>query len=194
MEWVKIGKDNYLFANDSVLDFYPKFGFEKEQEYISYKYINKELNNATIQKPLYKKLDMYNRNDRDFLYKKIMSSSVNSKLAMINGADLAMFYCISFMKENIFYFEDIDTVVIAKADGEKLFIHEVYCDGEVCLDNIIQRLMEKNINKVMIGFTPNDSSTYENEVYYEDDTTLFVLGGNNIFKENKIKFEPLSHA
>lgn len=184
----------YLFANDSVLDFYPKFGFEKEQEYISYKYINKELNNAAIQKPSYKKLDMNNRNDRDFLYKKIMSSSVNSKLAMINGADLAMFYCISFMKENIFYFEDIDTVVIAEADGEKLFIHEVYCDGEVCLDNIIQRLMEKNINKVMIGFTPKYTSSYESELYHEDDTTLFVLGGSNIFRENKIKFEPLSHA
>lgn len=115
-EWKDKCEMIYLFANDSVLDFYPKFGFEKEQEYISYKYINNEFNNAVIQKPSYKKLDMNNRNDRDFLYKKIMSSSVKSKLAMINGGDLAMFYCISFMKENIFYFEDIDTVVIAEAD------------------------------------------------------------------------------
>lgn len=40
-EWKDKCEMIYLFANDSVLDFYPKFGFEKEQEYISYKYINK---------------------------------------------------------------------------------------------------------------------------------------------------------
>ena len=199
-EWKEKSDMIYLFANDSALDFYPKFGFEKEKEYIFYKLINYALckndncNKDSEQKQEYKTLNMENKEERDFLYKKIMSSAVNLKLSMIKGTDLAMFYCISFMKDNIYYFKDIDTIAICETKGNTLFIYEVYSEEKIDLDCIIKRFAEEKINRVIIGFTPDDSSLYENELYREDDTTLFILEGSNVFRENRIKFELLSHA
>ncbi|MDO5517721.1 MAG: GNAT family N-acetyltransferase [Clostridium sp.] len=198
-EWKDQSDMIYLFANDTVLDFYPKFGFEKEGEYIFYKLMDSDSgkNNILDKKSegkSYKKLNMDYKNDRDFLCKKILSSSVNSKLSMINGTDLIMFYCISLMKENIYYFKDIDTIVIAEVEGDNLIIDAVYSDVEADLDNIIERIADKNTRRVILGFTPKHTSGYNSEPYHEDDTTLFVLGGSSVFRENKIKFEPLSYA
>lgn len=198
-EWKDKSDMIYLFANDSVLDFYPKFGFEKEDEYVFYKLIDFDSyayknSDKRLLKESYRKLNMDNKEDREFFRKRIMSSSVNSKLDMIKGADLVMFYCISLMKENIYYFKDIDTIVIAEIEGDNLVIYAVYSDVEVDLDCIMERLTDKRIRKVIFGFTPKDTSSYESELYHEDDTTLFVLGGSSVFRENKIKFEPLSHA
>lgn len=189
----------YLFANDSVLDFYPKFGFEKEEEYIFHKSVNFDCSKSDSsdksfeQKP-YRKLNMDHKEERDFLCEKILSSSVNSKLAMVKSTELVMFYCISLMKENIYYFDDIDTIAIAEIEDDNLVIDAVYSDSEADLDNIIERLADKKIKKVMLGFTPEDTSSYECELYHEEDTTLFILGGSSVFRDNKIKFEPLSHA
>lgn len=42
---------------------------------------------------------------------------------MINNADLVMFYCLSFTKDDIYYLEDDEAIVIAEIVGEiKLFI------------------------------------------------------------------------
>lgn len=198
-EWKDKSDMIYLFANDSVLDFYPKFGFKKEEEYVFYKLIDLKSvrdngQDKTLEQKAYRKLNMDDKEYRDFLCKKILSSSVNSKLAMTKSTELIMFYCISFMKENIYYFEDIDTIAIAEIEGDTLVIDSVYSNTEADLDCIIGRLADESIRKVMLGFTPNDALSYECELYHEDDTTLFVLDGNSVFKENKVKFETLSHA
>lgn len=198
-EWKDKSDMIYLFANDSVLDFYPKFGFKKENEYIFYKSIDEQLDmgmkkDKGIKEKSYEKLDMDDDKNREFVYRKVFSSTANAELSMIKNSDLIMFYCISLMKENIYYFKDIDTIVIAEIEGDNLVIDAVYSDVEVDLDCIMERLADKRIRRVIFGFTPKDTSSYESELYHEDDTTLFVLGGSSVFRENKIKFEPLSHA
>lgn len=59
----------YLFANDSVLDFYPKFGFKKCNEYVySIRKSNIDISTNSTSFKHIRKLDMDNIEDRDTLH------------------------------------------------------------------------------------------------------------------------------
>lgn len=65
----------YLFANDSVLDFYPKFGYRKAAEF-QYSKAIEVLENSTI-----KQIPMQNKKDWKVLERAIQNSSYHTKLS-----------------------------------------------------------------------------------------------------------------
>lgn len=180
----------YLFANDTVLDFYPKFGFNKAEEYqYSKNIVNDNLN---IQ---FEKLNMDDVDKRKFVCEKIKNSIEYSKLAMEQSVDLIMFYSIGYMKENVYYIKDYDIIVFAEFNVDTLIIMDIYGENNIRLDTIINALADENIKHVILGFAPSDEWLYDIESYHEENTTLFVMGTDSgLFKENKLKFSPLSHA
>lgn len=180
----------YLFANDTVLDFYPKFGFNKAEEYQYSKSLRYNKSNISFEK-----LNLDDRNQRNFVYDKIKSSVSYSKLFMKNDMDLIMFYCIGFLKENIYYIKDLDVIVFAEFIEDSLMVIGIFGTSYIELDNIINVMANENINKIVLGFTPKDESSYDINLYDEDGTTLFVFGEKmNLFKENKFIFSPICHA
>ena len=180
----------YLFANDSVLNFYPKFGFSSVDEYQHSIKINAGTTTATT-----KKLNMSDEKDRSFLFNTINKSLPVSKLAMCDNASLIMFYCTSFMKDNVYYIESLDTIVIADYDKSMLYINDVFSLRDVSLDDIIATMVNKEIEKIVFGFTPVDTALYDVNLLQEENTTLFVLGDKMDFSRNKeIMFPLLSHA
>lgn len=180
----------YLFANDTVLNFYPKFGFNKAEEYQYSKSISYKKSNI-----LFEKLNMDDKNKRDFIYDKIKYSISYSKLSLKNYMDLIMFYCIGYMKENIYYIKDYDVIVFAEFNKDILMIIDIYGTNYIDIDNIINVLANKNVKKVVLGFTPKDDSLYDFNLYKDEDTTLFVLGEKvSMFKRNRLIFSPISHA
>jgi len=180
----------YLFANDSVLNFYPKFGFVPVKEYQCAKSITlKDISDSAI------KLNMSDENDRKLLYNKCNNSLTFSKIAMQENTSLVMFYCTSFMSDNVFYIKDFDAVVIAALNKGVLYLQDVFCSQVVSLDNIINSMSNKNIKKVVLGFMPKDISSYEINLLQKEDTTLFVrTNKSNIFDNHKLMFPILSHA
>ncbi|WP_291565512.1 MULTISPECIES: GNAT family N-acetyltransferase [unclassified Clostridium] len=180
----------YLFANDSVLDFYPKFEFKVCDEY-QYS-INKTKEDKTEN---IRKMSMDNDSDRETIYNIACNTIPFSKVSMKNNASLIMFYCTSFMKDNIYYLEDYDTVVICEFNKDILYLQEVLSAKEVKLDNIINATMNEKTKKVVLGFTPEDTSSYEKTLVNEEDTTLFIkIGKDNPFKTEDLMFPVLSHA
>ncbi|MGL4337019.1 MAG: GNAT family N-acetyltransferase, partial [Turicibacter sp.] len=83
----------YLFANDSVIDFYPKFGFKKSEQYQYATTLPKTEHLSKL-----KKLDMNHDSDRELVYQLASSTCSYSKLSMINNPSLIMFYATYFMK------------------------------------------------------------------------------------------------
>ncbi|ENJ9654654.1 GNAT family N-acetyltransferase [Clostridium botulinum] len=180
----------YLFANDSVLDFYPKLGFDKCDEY---QYVINKIKKKKSGK--IRKMSMDNEEDREFVYNMACNTISLSKLSMKNNASLIMFYSTSFMKDNIYYLEDYNTVVICDFDEDILYVQDVFAKKEVNLDNIIDVMMKYETKKVILGFTPNNSSSYEKILVNEEDTTLFIkMGKYNPFKTRDLMFPVLSHA
>ena len=180
----------YLFANDSVLEFYPKFGFGPADEYqCSMNVTKKHKSNNII------KMDVSNKEHRELLYNIISNTTSFSKISMIDNASLVMFYCTSFMKDSIYYIENYNTIFIANFDGSKLYLQDVFSAKEIKLNIVIDEIITNEIKEVILGFTPNENLCYEEKLFKDEDTTLFIkVGKDNVFKENKLMFPILSHA
>ncbi|WP_315119727.1 GNAT family N-acetyltransferase [uncultured Clostridium sp.] len=180
----------YLFANDSVLDFYPKFGFSKCDEYQYSVSKTKEDRPEKI-----RKMSMDNDKDREIVYNMACNTLPFSKVSMRNNASLIMFYCTYFMRDNIYYLEDCDALVIFELNEDVLYLQDVFSRKEVKLDSIINAVITEKSKKVVLGFTPNNSSSYEKSLVNEEDTTLFIkIGKDNPFKRGDLMFPILSHA
>lgn len=176
----------YLFANDSVLNFYPKFGFEKALEHQFQKKVSKKFG-------IVNKLDMSVAHDRKLLLDTYKFSNPFSALPMENNDGLLMFYCLDFMKENIYYIEQYKAVVVAEYDDENLICYDIFCPGECTIDDILCTMAQPNTKIATIGFTPKLINGFKVSELHEDDTTLFVLK-ENLFKDNRIMFPLLSYA
>ena len=179
----------YLFANKSVLDFYPKFGFRETKEYNYFKDINYVKTEAKI-----KKLDMNDIESKKFLYEKAKNSLSVSKVSMVNNSELIMFYCTSFMKNFVYYIENLDAVVIAEYDGNILHIYDVFSGRKIELRNIINIMSLAETEKAVLGFTP-DEEGFQNSMQNDRDNVLFVYNRDKvIFDYNRLKFPELSHT
>ncbi len=178
----------FLFANKSVLDYYPRFGFEKEKQYQYSVMISKTTGSR-------KKMNMESLQDREMLEKYYIKSNPFSKLKVINNFSLLMFYCSSFMKDSVYYIPQYDAVVIAEQEGNVLRCFEVYCDAGKNLNDIVGSAALEGTNEVIFGFTPKDSINYEVKPVEGSDSTLFVLKSKeNIYEGQKLIFPELFHT
>jgi hypothetical protein len=176
----------YLYANDTVVDFYPKFGFVKEKEYIFAKNIIKK-ENALISR----KLDIRQEQDKDLILRLVNNTVSSSKITMLDNPGLVMFYLTSFMAENIYYIEALDLVAISEYDGDLLYLQDVFCEKDFDLDEVINALIVGDRAKLVLGFTPWDGSSYQCEELKEEGETFFTRG---MKWEMKGRFPVLSHA
>ena len=121
----------YLSANDTVLNFYPKFGFEKVNEY---KYSISKIKEATNIKK--RKLNIDNKEDKKILESILDNSIVNSKLYVEDNKNLIMFYCLGFLKECIYYIKEYNSVAICEYEEDVLNINGIFCDRNFDLDKV----------------------------------------------------------
>ena len=176
----------YLFANDSVVDFYPKFGYKKGTEYQYCKDVSVSCTRSVISVP------MSDKTAWDKMTSVLNERNQNSKMYMVNNSGLYMFYLSQFMQESVYYLSAHDTYVIAEEDGDTLIIHAVIgCAG---IDEVI-RAFGENAKKAVLCFTPKDPSGFEVSELHEEDTTLFVKG--RFFDEtadDRFMFQSVTHA
>lgn len=186
-------KDNcdaiYLFANDSVLDFYPKFGFVKEKEY---EYILQNVNECKV-KP--KKLDMSEERHINLVLEKYKEQNPFSKLCMIENQAIFSFYYDGLMKNNVYYIEEFNVIVFAQYQKDKLLCYDIFGNTNEKLVDILRVMCIEETNEVSLGFTPKDITGLKEKEYHEEDTTLFIHSSlENIFATSKLMFPIMSHA
>jgi hypothetical protein len=174
-------------SNDSVVDFYPKFGFEEFEEFQYRKAISKVYG-------AYRKLDIEVPGDWDLIIRNYKLGNPFSELKVDNLCQF-VFHCIQFVSQDIFYVEQYDAVVVAKYDNNQLICYDVFADGKIQMDDILSIMANEDTDNVCLGFTPILKEGYIIEASKEEDTHLFVQKGKeNIFKDNKVIFPLLSRA
>ena len=107
----------YLFANNTVLDFYPKFGFTPVDEYQYSKAVTSNNSN-----PGFVQLNMSDEQNVQLLYNKVNQSTQFSTLAMVDNAPLVMFYYTSFMSQNVYFMKELDVIAIAEFNDNTLLL------------------------------------------------------------------------
>jgi ribosomal protein S18 acetylase RimI-like enzyme len=178
----------FLFANDSVLDFYPKFGFHKIDQY----YCSKDIRKIDKDRNA-KKLDMLDVNNKELVYNIANNSYSTSQITMIGNAELIMFYCNTFMKDSVYYIPEYDTIVIANYEQDVLEILGVFGKKEVSLDTIFDYMASEDTNSVKLHFTPKEKDFYTFKPIDNEDT-LFILGEDCSLLNQHCMFPALSHT
>ena len=158
----------FLFANDEVLNFYPKFGFKQADEYRYRTTLNTDSKSSVTHIPMNNKKDF-----TEFL--KIKKSHVSRSPVITDTDDLLMFYLTQFMQECVYKVNNMDVYVIAEQDGDSLTVFDILSNDAV--DPVeICKCFGREIKNVNFAFIPENSAKLEKYLYKEDDTTFFVLG------------------
>ena len=189
-DWIINCDAIYLYANDTVLDFYPKFGFIQANEYqYSQTVTSKKAGH-------FQKLSMSESQNRELLKRYYEKSNPYSALPLIDNFGLVMFYCTTVFKNCVYYSDKYHAVAIANAVGTDLTLIDIFCeDTKVDLAEITAALALPETTNIIYGFTPKSVNTCTVQQLTEEDTTLFILQRKeNIFAGNQIMFPILSHA
>lgn len=189
-DWERRSDLIYLFANDTVLDFYPRFGFERVQEY---QFRVKQPRGAGA--PLLRKLDMEKTEDRERLRNCYERGNPLSRLPMRNNFGLLMFYCSFFLKDCVYYSRDLDAVlVIGEEDGERHLIEFLGGRAGISLKDAAGAAGKAGTEDILLGFAPEDPEDCVIENLDTEDF-LFVRSGRETIKSvDRIRFPELSHA
>ncbi|HSP47679.1 MAG TPA: GNAT family N-acetyltransferase [Clostridiaceae bacterium] len=180
----------YLYANDSVVDFYPKFGFVEAEEQVYSRPFRKHPEKEV---PLPRKLDMDDPEDREFLFDSIAGSMVHSKVAMVDNPGLQMFHCMADQRDNIYHFEQQDVIAIASIGGKTLHLHDVFASDVFVMDEILEALADEHTRTLRMGFVPRQPHNWKKEARDEEEETFFVREGKGKLPEG-VMFPELSHA
>lgn len=178
----------YLFANDSVVDFYPKFGFAPGKEHCFTRSVSQTGENTM------ERISMDSPENRDRLLAAIRESTFPTACHMVDNEGLIFFYAAQFMQDCVFYSKKLNAWVIAEQEGECLTVHNVFGDRNTSLDAVIAAFGAE-IRQVTLGFTPADPTGFTAEEYVEEDCHFFTKGPVfSDFARKKYRIPTLSHA
>ncbi len=184
----------YLFANDSVLDFYPKFGFKAADEY-EYGCNVKECDSPY----LIERLDTANVTECNRFYEDIKryeanGDNPNDDFFMHDNIGLYQFWTAAEYGDSIYYLPKEDTYVIADIEEAVLYVRQLAGNNAIDLQRLAKSF-DGEIGRVELSYTPKDRTGLEVKRHKEEDCTLFCIGASlNEIEEKKLIFPIISHA
>lgn len=202
-EWKDKCEHIYLYGNDDVVNFYPKFGFVKYDEYqysMKYKDLLKLEVRDNLKNTDFIKLDMSCKKNRQLLFELYMQGNMFSKYYMCDNFDLFMFYCTQFLDNNIYYSKKYNVSVICEFDVDDLICYEIIGQTDYNMLDILYNFITCNnknsVSNIVFGFTPAKICDIMNfSKINQEDTTNFIFNNkDNFIEEEKLMFPLLSRA
>ncbi|WP_339304119.1 GNAT family N-acetyltransferase [Paenibacillus sp. FSL R5-0519] len=143
----------YLFANESVLDFYPKFGFKPVEEHLfSMDYTAKK-----SPKPAnLRKLNVTNADDLHLIQKfasERLPVSRHFGTAQTHG--ILMFYCLNVFSNDINYLKDENVIVIYQKEDNHIELFDVVSLNEINMKDILNKIADEYTETITFHFTPD---------------------------------------
>lgn len=185
----------YLFANETVLDYYPKFGLSPVLEFEHYQ-IKK--NSEVTAKYKRGKLDL----DLDMdlkLFEDLIDTSISNSQFQTKSKGLSMFYCYANpemgFRDDVYFIVELNCVVVVQLENNVLHIVEIFCENEINLDDVISAFSDLSFEEIVIDFTPIQANVFQYRDYKEEDLQLFVSSNLKLlFDENQLRINSLSHT
>ena len=177
----------YLFANDSVLEFYPKFGFVRCPQY-------QYALPVTAAPSSFHQLDMSRTKSVRLLQRCYQAGNPCAQLTWKNNFGLLMFYCLGPMKNSVYYSPQLDVVCIAAQDGDTLYCFDIFGPASLPLPELLPQLAGPATTTAVLGFTPDDTAGMTAAPITDGDTLFIRGGGEDLFTGQQRMFPILSHA
>ena len=132
-------------------------------------------------------LQIHKKDRRDFSL-----AVLEDEFEVKNGFALEMFYLGGPYSENVFYIEKYDATVVAETDGNTVTCLDIFGGQGYSAEEIMSAF---GCEKLVMGFTPKDSTGFDIQPINDEDTVLFVYsGGENIFSDKKLLFPTTAHT
>lgn len=181
----------YLFANKTVLDFYPKFGFRRihESEY------SLDLTTRTIQPKQTSVQQLTIEQDLALLEEYAKNRYIHlSMIAVEENESLLMFYFTLVFPHAIYYLEELETIVVMEEEEGVLNIYDIISLQATNVEIVLTSIIKDTTKKVVFYFTPD--FTIEGmtaTITTNDDDALFILS-KKPFLQGHFMFPLTSHC
>lgn len=151
----------YLFANDSVLEFYPKFGFNavEESRFAMKRTAWESAGDYTL-----RKLDV----EKDFALLKDFAEKrvpVSTVLGIRNNSHLLCFHFLLAFPDYLYYVEEMNLIVIFEETDGQLHVYDIISKSAVDVDTVLQKIVSEGTENIHLHFTPEfqNDEIYTNE-------------------------------
>ena len=177
----------FLYANDTVLDYYPRFGFQAAAEYRYRAFVTGSAAPTVRPVPMETPADW-----QHFQREKSRRHSLG--LLQLETDGLLLFYLSQSMRDAVFFVPEADAYVLAEQEGELLTVYDAFSSGPVPLLGLCQAF-GPSVRQVELAFTPASREGLEEYAYRGEDTTLFVSGSPLVQDLERLRgFPELAHA
>jgi hypothetical protein len=134
-DWGRTCDGVYLYANGTVLEFYPKFGFVPAREHVCTLPLP-----AQVTAPAeggFARLDMDTQAGRALLLRCYERSHPFSALPMLDNPGLLMFYCSGFLKDCVYYSSAYDLACVATEEDGVFTCCDFFGTGRCTLEQAV---------------------------------------------------------
>jgi GNAT superfamily N-acetyltransferase len=163
----------FLYANSSVVDFYPKFGFRAAQEYQPWTAYRIGSQNGAM-----KKLSIESPETGTYLRERMCYSSL---LDCLNAGPIHWFNLLAGYGELIYEIPKLDAMIAAQQAGNILTIFDVWSKHPVLFSELAGFLDFPGVEQIHFGFNPDWLGLgYSVTPLIEEGNMLFVRGDFNL--------------
>jgi len=174
----------FLFANETVLDFYPKFGFEAREEV---NFVSK----SDIPRSAYaaRRLDIGSESDFAIIARLVEG---RRDLTRLFGARsygfITLWHVLNIFPRHLLYLPESDIIIIASEAQGCLHVWDVIYGEPFEIFSVLLRIIERNdITSIMYHFPPDVLNFDYDETEVDTDSGLFVRGSFGL-KGRQFKF------
>lgn len=179
----------FLFANHQVLDFYPRFGFERVHEHL----FRVERAVQPQGEPL-RVLAIDSSDDRALLLRLAKRAQpVTTLFGARDYGTVVLWYWSNLYPNGLCYSAELDAIFAVEQSGELLRIYDVIADAPLNLAEQLPRLIRSPITAVEFGFTPTRYFPEASPKADYTDSPLFVRGPHRLPSE-PFKFPMLAQT
>jgi len=177
----------YLYANDSVREFYPRFGFTKALEY---RY-GADVANRKPMSADHVPMDTRERQER---FIEQIRARRDLAVPAIKGESVLMFYLTGFMSGDVWYLPTHDAYAVASIEDGVLTLFALYAPRSVNILETAEAFGEK-VKRIELAFTPENPAGLTLHEHKEEDTTFFICG-DGLARDMKriLAFPEITHA
>lgn len=183
----------YLFANEMVLDFYPKFGFERRRE--SEYSLDLGLSDINSNGKAMRRLNLLE--DLEIIEKFALNRRPNSRvLGVEENENLLMFYFILVFSENIYYIDELNILLLMEEDGSRIHLYDIISlkSKDFDIKSVLEYIIGEGKSEIIFYFTPDFKlNGLREEKIDRDDDALFILSDKQILEGN-FMFPITSHC
>ncbi|HEL9134149.1 TPA: GNAT family N-acetyltransferase, partial [Listeria monocytogenes] len=141
-----------------------------------------------------KKLNPDNKTDFQLISRIVSKRAPLSNILDVKESeDLLMFYVLIALKNELYYLEELDVIVLMEQEGTDLYVLDILSTKKLDVVEVLSYLSTKKIETIHLLFTPEKSKYIDAAYIIETEDMLFVRP-NVLTIENYFLFPATSHA